>query len=94
MIGIVIAFGAGYIAMRLDDPVSRPLAKAVSPFVKVNDGEIRLVSFIIALLGAAVLVQATDNVSPFWLILAGSLGYFGARIYAAAKLAWENRSRD
>lgn len=93
MLGFLVAIAAGFLTPYLDSAVSRPLARAVSGVMAIAPEETRLVSFMVAMLGAGVLANLLHSGSTFWVILGGVIGYFLTRLVEAAKLAMDQRSR-
>lgn len=93
MLGFVVAIGAGLLTPYLTDPLARPLAKALRVYMPVKDGELILLSFMLAMLGAAMLGQMLSSGTPFWIVAGGSIGYFGKRIIAAVQAVAEKRRR-
>ena len=90
MLGFICAVIAGFSAHYIDEPLVRPLVRALQGKIDVEAGEVRLVAFIITMLLAGVAAELLDSGSAFWMILGGALGYFAIRIVAAVK-AWIDR---
>ncbi len=91
MLGFLVAIAAGYLTPYLDDTVARPLAKAVSGVVPIGPEELRLVSFMIAMIAAGVLANLLNSGATFWVILGGVIGYFLTRIVSGARTAMDQR---
>jgi hypothetical protein len=94
MLGFIISIGAGFLTPHLEQPLAKPLAAAIGKWVKVEEGELTLLAFMIALIGAAVLSAFFASGSTMGIILGGVLGYFGSRIVEAVKTAMDNRNKD
>lgn len=92
MLGFLVAILAGALTPRLDAPVTRPLCRRIADYVEVQPAETRLVSFMVAMLGAGVLANLLHSGSTFWVILGGVLGYFLTRLVAAARTALDQRA--
>lgn len=91
MLGFIVSIVAGFIVPHLEAPVGRPLAKLMSKHITLEDTETRLISFIVAMLGAGIVASLLESGSMFWMTLGGALGYFGARLVAAGKTAVDAR---
>jgi hypothetical protein len=91
MLGFVCAVVAGFAAKYIDEPLTQPLLRAVQGKIEVEAGELRLVSFILAMLIAGVVAELLHSGSTFWLILGGALGYFATRLVAMVKAAIDGR---
>ncbi len=91
MWGFIVAVVAGFIAPQLEGPVTRPLEKAMRGYVPLEAGELRLASFIVAMLAAGILAELLHSGSAFWVILGGAIGWFGTRIVAAVRKTLDAR---
>jgi hypothetical protein len=91
MFGFVIALVAGFLAPHAEAPLARPVAEAMRGVIKLEDGEMRLLSFMIVMLIAGVVCALLDAGSPLGVILGGVLGYFGLRLSAYAKSAIDGK---
>ncbi len=87
MIGFIIAIIAGYCTPMIEASAARPVADAIGKWVKIEENEMRLLGFMLAMVLAGVLGALFESGNTFWLILGGTLGYFGTRIVAAGKAA-------
>ena len=94
MFGFIIALAAGFLTPHAEEPVARPLIKALGPVLKIEEGEHRLVAFLVVAFGATIVVDWLDTGSPFWIIAGLTLGYFATRLVAAAKAALDGRKAD
>lgn len=94
MLGFIISVVAGYIVPHIEGAAGRPVAKFLANHITVEENETRLITFVVAMLGAGVLASLLHSGSPFWMILGGALGYFGQRLVEAAKTAMDNRKAD
>ena len=80
MFGFLIALGAGFLTPHLEAPLARPVIRALGRYLPIDQNEHRLVAFLIALLGAAVLASLIDSGSTFGIVIGTILGYFGLRL--------------
>ena len=85
MLGFVIALAAGFVTPILEESLARPVAKALSPYIAVQQSEMRLLAFMIAMLIAVLIAGVFNTGSPLGLLVGGILGYFGQRIVAAVQ---------
>lgn len=83
MIGFLIALAAGFAAPHLDEPVTRRLIATLSGRMKIDHGEVRLLSFMLALLGAGLLATLLSSGTPVFVVLGGIIGYFATPILLA-----------
>lgn len=91
MLGFLAALVAGFLTPHAEEPLARPVARALKGHVELAPGELRLLAFILALLIGAVVAELLDSGSPFWVVLGGGLGYFATRLTAAARRAIDTR---
>jgi hypothetical protein len=94
MLGFLIAALAGFLTPRLDGPVAGPIAETLKGYFAIEPAEIRLISFMAALVIAAICAAVLGSGSTFGVIVGAVLGYFGARIYAVLKKIIEARTDD
>lgn len=94
MLGFIVSVIAGYAVPHLEGPLGRPIAKFLAKHIALEETETRLITFVVAMLGAGIVAALLDSGSAFWMILGGALGYFGARLVAAGKVMVENRKSD
>lgn len=94
MIGFLVAIAAGFLTPYAEEPVGRPVAKALRPFFKIEDSEHRLLAFMILSVGAGLVASWTNSHSPFWVAIGLVLGYFATRIVEAARTALDRRKGD
>jgi hypothetical protein len=85
MLGFICAVIAGFGAKYLDEPLTQPLIRAVQGKIDIEPAEVRVVSFIAAMLIAGIAAELLHSGSMFWLILGGALGYFALRLVSAVK---------
>ncbi len=88
MLGFIIAVLAGFATRHIEEPLARPLAKALRPVVEVTEAEMRLLAFGVAMVGATVLGGFLHSGSPFWMVLGGVLGVFAQRLFESANKAF------
>lgn len=80
MFGFLIAVAAGALTPMLEGPVARPVARAMGDNVELADGELRALSFMIAMIMAGILCALFSSGSALGLAVGGTLGYFGMRL--------------
>jgi len=80
MFGFLIAVVAGFLTPHLETTLARPVIAAVGRLIPIEPGEHRLIAFIIAILGAAVLSSVFDSGSAFGILVGAIIGYFGLRL--------------
>lgn len=83
MFGFLVALAAGFATPKLEEPLARPVARALAPHIPVQPNEMRLLAFMIALLIAVLVAGIFNSGSPLGLLVGAILGYFGRRIVAA-----------
>jgi len=91
MFGFIIALAAGFLTPHAQEPIARPLIKALGPVLKIEESEHRLVAFLVVAFGATIVADWLDTGSPFWIVAGLSLGYFATRIVSAAKESLDKR---
>jgi len=94
MLGFLIAAAAGYLTPQLEGTVAGPVKKALEGHFPVSATETRLIAFMVALLGAAVLCAAFNTGSVFGIIVGAILGYFGTRLFAVLKKIIDGRPKS
>ena len=92
MLGFLIAAATGFIVPQIEGPVAEPIIKALDGSIAIEPQEKRLVAFMVALLGAAILCALLNTGSLFGIIIGAILGYFGTRIFAKLKQVIDGRS--
>ena len=92
MLGFLIAAGLGFLTPQLEAPLGTPVTKALQGYITVAPEEKRLITFMLAMLIAAVAAVLVGSGTPFWIMVGGVLGYFGTRIFAAVKKIIDDRS--
>ncbi len=85
MLGFIIALAAGAATPKIEDFAARPLARALGQKIEVFDDELPVISFMIAMLGAAILSAIFSNGSAVGVILGGILGVFAVRLVRFAQ---------
>ena len=93
MLGFILGVVAGWLAPVAEEPLARPLARALAPRITVAESEMRAVAFIIVMLLAGLLAEAVDSESAFWVILGGAIGFFGTRIVTALRAVIDGKPR-
>lgn len=91
MLGFICAVIAGFGAKYVQDPLVRPLARALHGKIAIEESEFPLVGFILTMLLAGIAANLMQSGSAFWMILGGALGYFAIRIVGAAKAVIDGR---
>ena len=94
MFGFLIAVAAGFLTPFAEAPLARPLARLLERHMTLEPGEVRVISFMVILLVAAILCAIFNSGSVFGIVLGAILGYFGLRIIAAVKDMMAARSKD
>ncbi len=94
MFGFIIAVIAGFLVPHADEPLGRPVLRAIRPYLKVEDREERLFVFLLIGLIAALVIGATASTSAFWVIAGLGVGYFATRLVEAAKAGLDSRKGD
>ncbi|SFS13464.1 hypothetical protein [Yoonia litorea] len=92
MLGFIVAFIAGLLVPKIEETVTAPVKAFLQNYFKVEPAETRAISFMIALLGAAVISALLESGSTFAIALGVVLGYFGTRLYALIKRVIEART--
>lgn len=80
MLGFLIALAAGAATPMAETPVGRPVARVLGDNMAIEDGELRLVTFMVMLVAAGLLCGLLGTGTPAGLAIGGALGYFGGRI--------------
>ena len=93
MLGFLIAVAAGFVSPHLDEPVSARIAGALKDSLPIETSEYRVVSFMVALLAAAILAALVDNDSPLAIVVGGVLGYFLMRIVETLRKLVEGKPK-
>ncbi len=91
MLGFIVAIAAGFLTPHLDKPVSGPLMAAAAKVIEIDRAETRLVSFMVALLGAGIVANLLDSGSAFWVVVGAVIGYFLTRLTGSARAAMDRR---
>ncbi len=91
MLGFLISAAFGYAAPHLQKPLAEPVAKALEGKINISQTELPVLSFMIALLLAAIVCAALDAGSTFGLVIGAALGFFGTRIFEMVKDAIDGR---
>lgn len=94
MLGFIVSVVAGFVVPHLEGPIGRPVARFLAKHITLEEAETRLITFVIAMMGAGVVASLLDSGSMFWMTFGGALGYFGQRLVAAGKTAMDNRKAD
>lgn len=94
MIGFIVAIIAGFLTPLLEAPIVNPLVKALEGNIKIEPNEHRLIAFMIAMIIAGLIAALISSGTAFWIIFGGILGYFGKRLFAAAKQQIDDHDED
>lgn len=81
MWGFIVAVIGGLVVAPAEDALAKPVAKFISPVVKVEPGEMRALSFALVMLIVGIIAALIHSGTAFWVILGGVLGLFGQRLY-------------
>lgn len=87
MFGFIIAIAAGFATPHLEKPLAEPLVNTIKSQIPIEDGEVRLIAFMLAMFVAALVCAAIGAGSTFGIIIGGIVGYFGTRIVARVQSA-------
>jgi len=82
MLGFIVAVVAGFLTPYAESPLARPLARMLDSRIPLVASEVRLIAFMLVMLGAGATAVLLDSGSAFWVMVGGVLGYFGTRIVA------------
>jgi len=93
MLGFVVALLAGFLTPHIEVPLVRPLVRKIAPHLRIEETEVRMVSFAVMMLVAGLIAALLRSGGAFWVILGGVLGYFVLRLFEAGRLALEQRRR-
>jgi len=85
LLGFIIAVIAGFLTPHAEQPLARPLARALGGAIRLEAGEMRLLSFMLMMLLAGLASALLSSGSAFWVMLGGALGYFATRLMEAAR---------
>lgn len=91
MFGFLIAIAAGFATPMFEASLARPVQRFLAERIEVEDGEVRVIAFIIALLIAGLLSAIFHSGTTLWIVIGAALGYFGTRIVRLAQTALANR---
>lgn len=94
MFGFLIAVVAGAVTPMIEGPLARPVAKAMGNVVELEDGEMRALAFMIAMIIAGILCAVFSSGSALGLAVGGTVGYFGMRILRWMQRIMENRPKE
>ncbi len=87
MLGFIVAIAGGFFTPQAEPILAKPVADMAGKYITLEAGELRLLAFILVMLVVGIVSALLASGSTFWVILGGTLGYFGKRIVAAAKAA-------
>ena len=91
MLGFLFGLIGGFVTPSLDGALGRPVAKALSGFIEVEEAEIRLLSFLLVMLIVGVLCAIFNTGSVLGVLVGAVIGYFLLRISGAIKAMIDNR---
>lgn len=80
MWGFIVAIIGGLVVQPAEDILAKPVAQFITPVVKVEPGEMRLLAFVLVMLIVGIIASILDSGSAFWVIVGGVIGIFGRRI--------------
>ncbi len=90
MFGFLIAVIAGAAAPMIEGSLARPVARALGEKIEVQDGELRVIAFMIVMIVAGIVCAVFSSGSALGLAVGGTLGYFGVRLLRLAQQMIEN----
>ena len=93
MLGFVTALIAGFVTPHIEVPLIRPLVRRIAPHLRIEEAEVRRVSFALRMLIAGLIAALLDSGTAFWVILGGVIGYFALRLVEAARQLLDQRRR-
>ncbi len=82
MWGFIVAVIGGLVVQPAEDLLAKPVARFIAPVVKIEPGEMRLLSFLLVMLIVGIIAALLDSGSAFWIVLGGMIGLFGRRLVA------------
>lgn len=82
LVTIILGAGAGVLAPHAEGFIKRMLTDALMAETPISDAEMRMLSFALCLLGAALLAWFMGNGGAVALAIGAMLGAFGPRIVA------------
>ncbi len=91
MFGFIVALAAGFITPTVEEPLAKPLARAMAPHIVVEPGEMRVLAFMLMMIAAGIVASVFGTGSALGLAVGGALGYFAARIVDAIRKAMDGR---
>ena len=91
MLGFIFGLIGGFVTPSLDGALARPVAKAMSGFIEVEEGEIRLLGFLLVMLIVGILCAIFNTGSVPGVLVGAALGYFLLRISFAIKALIDNK---
>ena len=92
MFGFLIAIAAGFITPMIETPIAKPIVKLMKRYITLEALELRLIAFMAALLGAAIVSALLDSGSTFAIVVGAIIGYFLTRLIAAGRETYEDRN--
>ena len=87
MIAFLLAIVAGFLTPYAETPLGKPAAGLLGKYMQLENGEQRLLTFMIMMLLAGVSSALFVSGNTFWVILGGIIGYFATRLIAAVQSA-------
>lgn len=91
MFGFLIAVVAGAVTPMIETPLARPVARMLGENIEIQEGELRALAFMIAMIIAGILCAVFSSGSALGLAVGGTLGYFGMRLVRMVQRMIENK---
>lgn len=91
MFGFLIAVVAGAVTPMIETPLARPVARMLGENIEIQEGELRVLAFMIAMIIAGILCAVFSSGSALGLAVGGTLGYFGMRLVRMVQRMIENK---
>jgi len=91
MFGFLIAVVAGAVTPMIETPLARPVARMLGENIEIQEGELRALAFMIAMIIAGILCAVFSSGSALGLAVGGTLGYFGMRLVRLVQRMIENK---
>jgi hypothetical protein len=85
MLAFLLALIGGFAVPYLDAPLAQPLARLMEKHIRLEPGEVRVISLLIVLLVVAILAWILSSGTPFWIAVGMILGYFALRLVTLAR---------
>lgn len=91
MWGFIVAIIGGLLVAPAEEVLAKPFARLIAPVVKIEENEMRALSFALVLLIVGIIVELIHSGKPFWVILGAVIGLFGQRIFTWGRGQFDKR---